>query len=157
MDYLTYTAKTVASGALSTIGAFVPVFVLMYIHYRIRHAEYAKKRVRLKILAKGNDSLLELYDAALQSIYRSWQVDNYKSLVEKLLGNKAISPQKYLEIISLIQENIDNKLATQEKITKLVLDDLYMEQYSFWTYISNILDQNYPINGTGSITKSRTV
>ena len=127
---------------ISTAGAFVPVFILMIIHYFVRKNEYRKQVQRYNVLIKEYESLIKINDKAIQTIYQSVGVKNGEELFKKM-RNVSISASKYFELTDFIRKNLEQKIENQDKMNKMSVKKISLDSYNFGTYVSNLLDKRF--------------
>ena len=128
----------------TTLGAFVPIFVLMVSHYFVRKSDYMSRKKMFETFIEMDRAMVKINDEAINTVYKSLKVKDYPSLVNKLKDDKKFGISKYFEITEFVKNNISQKLENQEKVNNLLLEKGYLENYNFKTYISNLLDRHFP-------------
>jgi hypothetical protein len=71
------------------------------------------------------------------------EVKDFQSFTKKLKKNNAFAQDNF-QLFNMVKENIDDKLESQEKINDLLIEKIYLDNYSFKTYVSEILDKRFP-------------
>jgi len=128
----------------ATLGAFVPVFCLMYIHYRIRKSSYKNTKQRILKARDAYQSLVDINDKVIQEVYASAKVTNFQELLENPEGLANMDKLRYARLVNYVNEQLDQKIKSLEKINKMTLDTMYIDKYDFGTYLGTLLDKRFP-------------
>lgn len=128
--------KIFLTAFISTIGAFVPVLILMYIHFCVRKKYYGKKEKYLNKLRNTNNEMADMYQKTIDHVYELMDVKNFEEFAKH--------PNNSTGLTDHVNELYKQKTHNTEEATHLFLDVQYMENYSFMTYISNLLDKRFP-------------
>ncbi len=136
--------QTFINAIVTTIGAFIPIFFLMYIHYRIRKNSYRKTKTRLLKAREAYQKLVDISEDVMQKVFISANVKNFQELLDNPKGLSNLDKFQYAKIVNYVNENLDQKIKNLDKMTKITLDTMYIDSYDFTTYIGNILDKRFP-------------
>ncbi len=123
------------TGMISTIGAFIPVFILMYFHYRIRKSSYYDKKQMLIKLRDGYNQLAEINDVYINTVYKELGAKDYKDFLAK---------SNNLALINSVNRELDTKTKNLDTANELILDISYIEDYNLKTYLGTLLDRRFP-------------
>lgn len=118
-----------------TFGAFVPVFIIMCIHYQVRKRHYKKKKERLEEIRNMYKNTADFNDNLIREIYKSVGVKDFQELIDKNIS---------ISFINRINELFKEETKNRDESNNLFFDIRYLENYNFKTYISNLLDKNFP-------------
>ena len=121
MDSFCHYLDTLVTASFSIVGAFIPTFILMYVHYLVRKSNYKERKQRLDIIIDVYRSMVKTNDEAIQAVYKSMDVNDYPSLLKKLKGDKEVSVSQCLESAEFIRKNFDQKRENQEKLRFMML------------------------------------
>ena len=127
--------------SLSAIGAFIPIFFLMIIHYRVRKSSYKERTKVNQKMIELIKSLIKIDNDTAKNVYDNLKVKDYPDFVEKI---KQEGVSQNTDLLKFVGESVFRAFDNQEKITAITLESYCMENYSFKTYISNILDKRFP-------------
>lgn len=128
--------KIFLTAFISTIGAFVPILILMYIHFCVRKKYYKKKKEYLNKLRSMNDEIANISQKTIDYIYELMDVKNFEEFAKH--------PKNSTGLTNYVNELYKQKTHNTEEATHLILDIEYIKDYSFMTYISNLLDKRFP-------------
>lgn len=131
---------TFLTALISTIGAFVPIFILMCIHFLFRKRAYNAKRERLFKLKEAQEMINKINGDAIESIYKSVSVDNLKDFIDK---SGTLGANRW-EAVSLIQNYLNEFRKGQESVLEMMLEISYLDEYGFMTYIGTLLNRHFP-------------
>jgi hypothetical protein len=128
------------TGAISTLGAFVPIFLVMCGHFIFRKYAYNKNKQSLVKLNKCQNTITKISEDALENIYQSVGAENF----EGLLNHSGLEKMQHLKLITLANEHLNHIIEGRNKSIKILLDISYIESYNFKTYIGTLLDKRFP-------------
>jgi len=127
-----------------TFGAFVPVFILMRVHFYVRKKAYQKRKQRITMAQKAYKELVAISNEAIQRAYKSAGVKNFQELLNDPEGLEHLDKLQYVRLVNYVNEKLDVKIKNLDKLNKLAIDMMYIENYNFKTYLSAILDKRFP-------------
>jgi|SRR3989339_178555 len=137
-----YFLKIFIDGIFTALGAFIPIFILMCIHFQIRKIDYRKRKNRIKKLIEVLQLMIDTSENAMEETYKIAEVKDYVELMNKMKKSANIS--QYIEFIDFVKKNFDIKIKNQTEITKYRLQINYIDDYNFKTYISDLLNNRFP-------------
>ena len=135
---------TFVNAVFSTLGAFVPVFGLMYIHYRIRKNYYKNIKQRLLKAREVYQKLVDINDEVIQKIYASTGVSSFQELLGNPKGLAHLDKLQYVRMVNYVNEQLDQKRKSLDKMNKMTSDMMYIDDYGFRTYLGALLDKRFP-------------
>jgi hypothetical protein len=132
--------SSLISGCFTAIGAFIPFFLLMIVHYLSRKSSYKSDIPRLNSALKSYKTLSELIDKEINFIYESAGVTDATEYFERMKHNKVV-----LEAgIKSITKSLDESIKNSNKIADTIEEIEWKENYSFRTYLGGILERRFP-------------
>lgn len=138
---ITHYLNNTLEAFFSAVGAFLPILGLMFIHYKVRKSEYKKRKVILLTIRKATESIVDIDENTIKTVYKQLKVKDYNSFIEK------VSEPPYslnTKVINLVNESVSRIFENRQKLLNYTMEEQYSDRYSFKTYISNILDRHYP-------------
>ena len=136
--------KTFIDAIITTLGAFVPILFLMYIHYRVRKASYRKAKERLVKAREAYQGLVDINDKVVQEIYTSAGVRNFQELLDNPKGLSHLDKSQYAQMVNYVNKQLDQKVKSLDKMSRMALDMMYIDGYDFRTYLGALLDKRFP-------------
>lgn len=131
--------ETFLKAVVSTIGAFVPVFILMYVHFRIRKNIYKRMRQLFVDSVSFYKKAKEDYQKELDKIYEQFEVTNLVDLMKKINGNV------YITEIAKVTGDLESQLSKNElEEIKEESKLRHIDTYDFKTYLSSLLNKRFP-------------
>lgn len=140
--YICKAIEIFLTASISVIGAFLPIFILMYIHFVLRRRAYKEKKAGLIKLKQEQETKNSVNKKALHALYASVGVDDYRGLVEQVISQ----PSNHWEKIGLVLEHLDRFHEGNKKLDRIIADIQYIENYNFKTYLGILLDKRFPDN-----------
>lgn len=128
------------TGIFSALGAFVPIFLVMCVHFLLRKRVYKKETEFLLKLEEYQKNITKISEDALKDIYKSVEVEDFQGLMNR----SDLEKSRYIKLISLANEHLNNLIKSREISNKTVVDISYLENYDFGTYLGSILDKRFP-------------
>lgn len=135
---------TFVNAIFVTLGAFVPVFCLMYAHYLIRKNSYKNTKQRFLKAREVYQKLVDINDEVIKNIYTSAGVTSFQELLENPKGLAHLNKLQYARMVSYVNEQLDQKIKSLNKMNRMTLDMMYIDGYDFRTYLGAILDKRFP-------------
>jgi hypothetical protein len=132
----------IGNGTGVTIGAFLPIFLLMYGHYLIRKSFYKKAKDFYKNMKDFNLKEQESADRVLEKYYKHFNVNNQIELFEKVKTEF----KKYEDILKIVADQEHEKNKAKLELMKNEAEYNYLETYNFRDYIIGILQRKFPDN-----------
>ena len=90
-----YFLKIFIDGIFTALGAFIPIFILMCIHFQIRKIDYRKRKNRIKKLIEVLQLMIDTSENAMEETYKIAEVKDYVELMNKMKKSANIS--QYIE------------------------------------------------------------
>lgn len=140
---LNYLDNLVSAG-FSTVGAFIPIFVLMVVHYFFRKKSYSYRIKRVDQMIEMNKKMADMMKDILNHMYRAFGTKDFNGFVTKIRQDKNVSPAKFQELITLADKHLTDQVKYRDSANKLNTEKSYLEGYDFKTYLGNILDRRFP-------------
>lgn len=128
------------SGFFSALGAFVPVFLVMYGHFVFRKYAYKKHKKLLMEASEAQEMIIKISENALKNIYASVGTEN----LEGLMNRYDLEKSRYVKLISLANEHLDHIIKGRKKLIEVLMDISYIENYNFKIYFGTLLDKRFP-------------
>lgn len=117
--YISHYLNNAAEAAFSAAGAFLPIFILMCIHYKIRKSEYKTRRDILESIQKMTKSIIEIDEKTLGSIYQQLRATDYIDFREKMKGLNSLNDVK---LINMVNESENRKFENIQKSLDLTTE-----------------------------------
>lgn len=136
--------QTFVNAIVTTLGAFVPIFFLMYIHYSIRKISYRGTKKRLLKAHEVYQKLVNINDEVIQKIYTSAKVTSFQELLDNPKELAHLDKFQYARMVNYVNEQLDQKIKSLDKMNKMTLDMMYIDSYSFGIYLGTLLDKRFP-------------
>lgn len=132
---------TFIKAIITTIGAFIPIFIIMYVHYRIRKSFYNKiKYSSANMLKSAKDNKLNI-ETFLNNLYEKFNAKNLLDLIDQL---KTLPDEVKREIFSVASDWENQKLKADFEVMKMENEFNHFDKFSFKEYLSSILNQKFP-------------
>ena len=128
------------TGIFSALGAFVPVFIVMCVHFIFRKYAYKKDKELLLRANKAQEMITKISEDALKNIYASVGTEN----LEGLMNRSDLEKSRYVKLISLANEHLDHIIEGRKQSIEVLMDISYIENYNFRTYLGTLLDKRFP-------------
>lgn len=132
----------IGNGVGVTIGAFLPIFLLMYGHYLIRKSFYKKAKDFYERMKDFNLKELESIEKILEKYYKHFEVNNQIELFEKLKSEF----EKNETILKIVADMEQEKNKANLELMKNEAEYNYLSSYSFKDYLIGILQRKFPDN-----------
>lgn len=134
-------SKIFLTAIISSVGAFIPVFIVMYIHYRIRKDFYNKIKPSIKRDLYFEKKEQKIYSDSLDRIYKGWGVKDELELIDKGIISKISEG-----VMDLINDYINKKNDSDIRILKKENDLNFIRNYNFRRYLIGLLNDKFPEN-----------
>lgn len=134
-----------ATAIVSTVGAFIPLLLVMYVHYRIRKAFYNGLKENLEKEVTRLSGLSGEYDGYMRKHRERFGFKDELDLVTNSEVKSRLGEDNARNIFSYYVGNLksfrDNFIKEKEKKQT---DLNFIVQYSFKRYIVGLLNDKFP-------------
>ena len=137
-------SQVFVNAIVTTLGAFVPIFFLMYVHYWIRKISYRGTKTRLLKAREVYQKLVDINDEVIHKIYASAKITSFQELLDNPKDLAHLDKFQYARMVSYVNEQLDQKIKSLDRMNKMMLDMMYIDGYSFGTYLGTLLDKRFP-------------
>ena len=125
----------VVRAALASVGASIPIIIIMYIHYYQRHQFYKQIISPTELVFNKLKQDLKENKQAEQKLYKTYGVKDYVEFVSK--GQR----KDVAELGELIYNRV---FQLKNDVSKYESDLIYFKGYSFQVYLSGLLNKRFP-------------
>ncbi len=124
---------------VTTIGAFVPIFILMFTHFLIRKSFYKKAKPLYQNTVDFYKKSKTRAEDKLDKIYKKFNVSNLPEIINKLILDFDINK----EVLNLVSD-LENQKSKDEFNILVEQNHLdHLESYSFKDYLVGLLNKNF--------------
>lgn len=132
--------KLFFQATIATLGAFFPILILMYAHFKLRKDFYAKASdIHNKFLELHNNEI-KTVTQNLENIYTQFKVNNLNELIGTLNTGLNV-PEEVMNIASYLEKR---KREIDIDIIKKLGEIEHLKSYTFKDYLVGLLNDTYP-------------
>lgn len=126
---------------ITTVGAFVPLFFVMYAHFRIRKSFYLKIVPYSINALDGHKKIKNAIGKSLSDVYQKYNAKDQIELLDRLQA----SPNEVRDgIFSIVSGWEKEKMQVDIDIMKEESTLSHLKNYTFREYLSSLLNQKFP-------------
>jgi hypothetical protein len=140
--------QTFINAIITTLGAFVPIFFLMYVHYKIRKIKYLEEKKRLIEECEIYQKLVDINDEVIQKIYTSAKVTSFQELLDDPQELVYLDKFQYMRMVTYVNEQLNEKLKKMDRMNEMTVSIMYINSYNFGVYLATLLDKRFPDKGS---------
>ena len=126
---------------ITTVGAFVPLFCVMYLHFKIRKSFYLNMLPYSINALDGYNKIKDTIEKSLLQVYQKYNAKDQIELIDKLQGS---SNEVRDGIFSVVSDWERQKMQIDMDIMKEENTLSHLKNYTFREYLSALLNQKFP-------------